>query len=245
MASTNNIDIRYLKTDEFDLWDQFVDGCAYGTIFHKSLWLQPIARFQDLSFSIAACFKGGKLMGGMAFTWKKKYGMIPVIQMPLKTPFFGPVISYSDTKYRSKIESQVQSTTTALTGFLMARYQLFHAQFPPSFTDVRPYAWIGFNTRTHYTYIAEIHKDSELLEDFEPDIRRRIKKALELDHELLIDSSTENISYAWDLEQLSFDRQKFSISSFGKEDLISLVRTLEEKDSAEVFTMIHTGTPVA
>jgi len=245
MGTSNQIDIRYLETSEYDLWDQFVDGCKYGTIFHKSFWLLPISKPQHLKFDIAACFKGGKLVAGMAFTWKRKYGRIPVIQTPLKTPFFGPVISYSDTKYSSKIESQVQSTATALTNFLMSKFQLFQAQFPPSLTDIRPYVWNGFLPKVHYTYIGEIHEDSVPSENFEPDIKRRIKKALELDHRLIVDSSRENISFAWDLEQLSFKRQQFSITAFRKDDFISFVQKLVEKGSAEVFTITQNEDPVA
>lgn len=245
MATTNSIETRYLDSSEYELWDQFVDGSTHGTIFHKSLWLQPVAGFQKLSFSIVGSFKGGKLVGGIAFTWKKKFGLIPVIQMPIKTPFFGPVISYSDTKYRSKIESQVQSITTALCSFITSRYQYFHAQFPPSFTDVRPYVWNGFEARVHYTYVTDLQDNPELLEDFDSDIKRRIKKALELNHQLNIDNSAENISFAWKLEQLSFERQNFSLSSFGEVDFLSLIQILESKGASEVITMSHSGKPVA
>jgi len=245
MASTHNIETRLLKTSEYELWDQFVDSSPFGTIFHKSIWLQPVAGFQQLSFDVVGCFKGGQLTGGMALAWKKKFGKIPVIQMPLKTPFFGPVISYSDTKYRSKIESQVLTATTALTDFLKSRYQHIHAQFPPAFTDVRPYVWNGFEAGVHYTYMGDLTAASQLLEGFDSDIKRRIKKARELDHQIIVESSEKNIAFAWELEQASFKRQNFGLVSLGKEEFTAFIRKLAELDAAEVHTITHEGSPVA
>ena len=245
MGTTSNIETRYLTEEEFGLWDQFVDACQFGTIFHKSNWLRPVARFQGLNFSIVACFKGGKIAGGMAFTWKKKFGLIRVIQMPLKTPFFGPVVAYSDTKYRSKIESQVHSITESLTTFLLSEYQLFHAQFPPAFSDVRPYVWGGFETRVHYTYCGAIDPGASLSEQFEQDVRRRIKKALDMDFQLVVETTEGNIAESWDLEQKSFDRQKFSRLSFTREDFISLVKGLADAGASQIFTIKSEGIPVA
>lgn len=245
MAGSNHIDTRYLKKEEYDQWDSFVDQARDGTIFHKSIWLKPIAEWQHLNFSIIASFKGGKLTGGMAFTWKKKFGMIPVIQMPLKTPFFGPVISCSDTKYLSKIESQVHSATKVLTDFLMSEYQLFQAQFPPSFTDVRPYVWNGFEARIHYTYNAELNREMDIQAAVDPDIRRRIKKALQSAHEIHEESTGDFIALAWELEQKSFERQKFSMSYAGKEQFVAFIKHLVQNDSAQVFTITYEKKPVA
>lgn len=245
MGAVSQIDTRYLQADEYPLWNNFVDESADGTVFHKTQWLEPISAWQSLNFSIAACFKGGKIIGGMAFTWKKKFGKIPIIQMPLKTPVFGPVISYTNTKYRSKIERQVQATVQELSNFLMSDYQLFHAQFPSSVTDVRPYAWKGFSTSIHYTYRTLLTKDFDLSSVVESDITRRIKKASQLTYSHLEDNSEHYISQAWDLEQKSFQRQNFQQKSNNRNNFVEMVQKLVKENVAQVYTIDHEGKSVA
>lgn len=245
MANSNKIDIRYLEPGEHALWDLFVDESEFGTIFQKSIWLKPLAEFQHLSFSIAACFKGGKIIGGMAFTWKKKFGLFPIMQIPLKTPFFGPVFVSSNTKYRSKIESQLHTVMNAFNDFILSRYQHFTVAFPPAVSDIRPYSWNGFETGIRYTYESKLDPDIQLQEEFDSDIRRRIKKAGELEHEVSIDNSDAYITHAWELEQQSFRRHHFQQSGFSKQEFLSFIKTLSGEGSAMVFSMIHDGAPIA
>lgn len=245
MGNSNKMDIRYLEPGEYEKWDQFVDQSDCGTIFQQSLWLKPMADIQHLHFSIVACFKGGEMTGGMAFTWKKKFGFLPIIQIPVKTPFFGPVFMSAKTMYRSRSESQLHSVTAALNKFILSRFQLLSVSFPPAMTDIRPYSWNGFDTGIRYTYVSELHRDVQLREKFDPEVRRRIKKARELDHELIIDNSDNYMMQAWELEQQSFRRQHFRHSGFTKQAFLSFLKTLSDKGAIQVFTMILEGAPIA
>lgn len=245
MANSSKIEIRYLEPVEYEQWDQFVDESEFGTIFQKSIWLEPLAKFQHLSFSIVSCFKGGKMIGGMAFTWKKKFGLLPIIQIPLKTPFFGPVFISSNTKYRSRIESQLHAVMSAFNDYILSRYQHISITFPPSISDIRPYSWNGFETGIRYTYISELNPEVQIQDDFDSDIRRRIKKAEELDYKIITDISDENITHAWELEQQSFLRHQFQQSGFSKQEFLSFIKTLSGEGSLLVFSMIHEGAPIA
>jgi len=245
MMANPNIHTRYLEKDEYDRWDRFVDESVFGTIFHKTIWLKTFSEWQDLKFSIAACYKGEELIGGMAFTWKKKYNIIPVIQMPVKTPLFGPVLAVNDTKYRSKIENQLHTTSNALISFLVSEYKHVYASFPPAFSDIRPYIWKGFETNVHYTYFTELHRDTDLSESFDPDIRRRISKAEQLEYSVHINGSSEFIVYAWELEQKSFKRQDFHMVYASKNEFTSFIESLIDQDSAKIYTITHQNNPVA
>jgi len=108
MGKSNHIETRYLSQEEFARWDQLVALSEDGTIFQTSAWLQAFAKWQNLTFRIAGCFKGDQLTGGMAFTCKKKFGWIRVMQIPYKTSFYGPVLAKTETKYISKKESHHQ-----------------------------------------------------------------------------------------------------------------------------------------
>lgn len=245
MGAVSQIETRYLLADEYPLWDSFVDESTDGTIFHKSDWLEPISSWQNLNFSIIACFKGGRITGGMAFTWKKKFGRIPVIQMPLKTPVFGPVISRSKAQYQSKAESHTQEVVKALTGFIMSEFQMFHAQFPPSVKDIRHYEWDGFKTGIHYTYTAELNPDTDIRASFDHAVRKQIKKAELSDYNFHAENLEKYISVAWELEQLSFNRQDFDMVYATRENFSSFISGLMEKELVQIYTICLEETPVA
>lgn len=245
MRADNNIYTRYLQVAEYTLWDRFVDDSIEGTIFHKSVWLKSISTWQNLNFSIAACFKGGELIGGMAFTWKKKFGRIPVIQLPFKTLFFGPVIAQSKAKHQSKSESHQQAVVQSLTGFLMSEYQMFYAKFPPSVIDIRNYSWNGFQTGIHYTYLADLNPENDILSSFDHSVRKQINKGEKLNYIFHADNHENFISLAWELEQKSFNRQDFKLVYASKAAFMTFVSELIDMELAQVYSLYLENTPVA
>lgn len=245
MGAGSNIDTRYLTPEEYQLWDQFVDVCVDGTIFHKSTWLKPISALQNLNFSIAACFKGGELIGGMAFSWKKKFGLFPVIQIPARTFYFGPVIARSETQYQSKSESHHQSVVLALTKFLMFDYQMFRASFPPSVSDIRPYSWNGFQTSIHYTYRTDLIPEKDFLKSFDHSVRKQINKGKKLESAFHTENAVRDIRAAIELEQKSFRRQSFSMSPVSGTAFNDFVASLIENKLAQIYTISLNDTPVA
>ncbi|MEZ5071185.1 MAG: GNAT family N-acetyltransferase [Bacteroidales bacterium] len=239
------MDIRYLNPEEHELWDAFVDQCPYGTIFHKTGWLLPVARFQSLSFRIAACIRDGEILGGMAFTWKKKFGRIPVLQMPVKTPFFSPVIAPSQSKYLSKTESQLFEVAEALGDFLTNEYQWVQATFPTAFQDVRPFLWAGFNGKIHYTYRTVLSGTDDPLPDYDTPVRNKIKKGLRTEFEFRTGATRKDIGDAWELEQKSFRRQQFEMRYADKEEFTDFVESLIGSGAADMFSIVYQGQLVA
>ncbi len=245
MANSNKIETRYLQEDEYPLWDAFVDQSPEGTIFQKSIWLKAFAQWQHLELRIAACYKGKELTGGMAFTCKKKFGLIKVMQIPFKTPFFGPVLSDTETKYRSKIESKRHTTLNALTDFLMSDIGMFTAVFAPTVKDVRPFIWKGFETKVHYTYISKLDKETDLLLQYDPPVRRQIKKGEQHPHTFHKENAREDILGAQKLEQQSFERQNLDLKYALGDSFVEFIQTLLEESSAQVYTIKTDGKPAA
>jgi Acetyltransferase (GNAT) domain len=245
MASSNNIETRYLQEEEYPLWDAFVDQSPEGTIYHKTIWLKAFAQWQNLELKVAACYKGKELTGGMAFTCKKKFGLIKVMQIPFKTPFYGPVLSDTETKYRSKIESKRHSTLNALTDFLMSDIGMFTAVFAPSVEDVRPFIWKGFETRVHYTYISKLDKETDLLVQYDPPVRRQIKKGEQYPHSFHKENAREDILRAQKLEQQSFERQNLDLKYAMGDSFVTFIQSLLEEDSVQVYTIKTEGRAAA
>ena len=245
MGKSNNIETRYLRQEEFASWDELVALSEDGTIFQTSTWLQAFAKWQNLTFRIAGCFKGDQLTGGMAFTCKKKFGWIRVMQIPYKTSFYGPVLAMTETKYISKRESHHQGIIDALVGFLLSENKLFSAILPPSYQDVRPFQWRGFTTGIHYTYLARLGSDMDLLSMYDPSLRRQIKKGEQQEHVLLMENSPEQILQAFALEQLSFQRQKLDLDYASGEEFVTFILSLTEEGSAQTYVMEYQGKAIA
>ena len=245
MRSSNNITTRYLRKEEYDLWDAFVDRSMEGTIFHKYIWLKAFARWQNLELRIVGCFKGIHLNGGMAFTCKKKFGVIKVMQIPIKTPFYSPVLADADTKYRSKIESKRRATLNALTDFLMSEIGMFTAIFPPSFKDIRSFIWKNFDTSIHYTYILELNSNTDLLECYDPPVRRQIKKGEQQAYTFQKKNSQENILLAQQLEQRSFQRQNLDLKYPVDESFTAFMNELDQEHSVQTYTILMDDKPAA
>jgi len=242
---SSDLKTRYLSEEEYDLWDQFVDSSSFGTIFQKSVWLNNISKWQNLKFSIAGCFKGQDLIGGMAFTWERKYSMIPIIHLPVKTPFFGIVLPHSEKKYNSKIESQFHSIIYALISLILPEFKLFYSILSPENIDIRPYIWLGFNTKVHYSYRFELNKETDLISSFDYSIRKQINKGKQINHDFYTNCSEDFIGIAWKLEQKSFDRQKFKFKYSQLNDFKHFIGKLIQQDSVKIYTITHQGKPIA
>lgn len=245
MAKSDNIQTRFLLPEEYDQWDGFVDRSIDGTIFHKSHWLATFAGWQQLEFRIAGCFKGKELAGGMAFTSKRKYGFLNVMQIPLKTPFFGPVISRTETQYLSKAESHRQMIIDALLGFIMSETGMITAVLTPSFTDIRPFIWKGCESGIHYTYITRISKEVDLLSLYDASVRRQVRKGEQQEFTFSTDNSKEFILHARTLEQRSFQRQKLNLDYASEEQFFTFIDELVKESSAQTYTMVHEDKAIA
>ena len=68
---------------------------------------------------------------------------------------------------------------------------MFSVMLPPSYEDVRPFQWKGFQTGIHYTYLAKLGSETDLLSMYDPSLRRQIKKGEQQEHAFLMENSPE------------------------------------------------------
>ena len=242
---SSNLHTRLLEVQEYSLWDDFVDRSAMGTLFHKTIWLENISRWQKLKFNIAGCFKGTELAGGMAFCWKNKMNLIPIIQMPVKTPYFGIVFSDRTSELVSKHESHIRSISRSITEFLEQKFRYIYTIFPPGFMDIRPFIWEKYIAQIHYTYRFELNSEKDLLNSLHPSLKRQIKKSLLFDFKIQKDNSVTMLSTAWELEQKSFERQGFRFKYSKREEFVDFLETIISQDYADVYTLIYQNKAIA
>jgi hypothetical protein len=199
---------------------------------------------QDFQFGIVGCYKGSEMAGGMALAWKQKSGSLPMIQIPVKVPIFGPVIAISDTKYRSKQENQLHTTTSVLMEFIEKRYNGFISIFPPSVIDIRSFIWKGYDSDVHYTSIVDLNEYQDIQSHFSAQEINDITNAEKLNYRLHEEASHDTIGNAWEQAKRTFGSEGIRLKDHSKESFIEYIKALVSVDSAAVFTMTHENNPM-
>ena len=89
------MEARELNKDEYDTWDEIVDISPYGTVFHKSQWVNNVARLLNKTPKIYGIFLNGKLVGGCSFyVYSSKFVKVASSKVAT-TPYGGLVLKYT------------------------------------------------------------------------------------------------------------------------------------------------------
>lgn len=234
--------VRYLDKSEYGNWDLFVDECEGGSIFNKSFWLENLYKYsKNINFKILGCFdKDSNLLGGFSFGHFKKFGLFSIIALPRLTPYSGILIKKRPSKYVSKTENYHLNVTKALTAYLDKNFSQISLILSPNYKDVRAFSWNNYSERVMYTYCANIKEAESLIESFDPDVKRQIKK-LEQDEFLI--KIDDNIDVFYDLQEKSFKRQERSFN-LNKSQFTEFLKNINLENCYKVYTIYQGKTPV-
>ncbi len=242
---SNKYNIRYLDRTEFNNWDSFVDDCEYGTIFHKSFYLEEIFSLSTpFKFKILVCLNNeNKLIAGMAFGVTRKLFKFQFVSQPELTPFSGLLIKNRDSKYLAKIESQTFQIIDEITSFLNKNYDFLSMSFVPNFKDIRGFSWAGYDEKVKYTYLQNL-QDLELdLDLFEPSLKRQIKKGQKQDYKIdysLNENEKKNSYYLIN----SMTKRKKRKELYNYKFFSNLIDTLNIHNSVKLYNIYLQNTPV-
>ncbi|MEX0980799.1 MAG: GNAT family N-acetyltransferase [Bacteroidales bacterium] len=237
-------EVRYLSDNEIGSWDEFVDTCEYGSIFHKSTWIESLKQSDSFTnIDIIGCFnKDGEILAGAILPWKPVLKTFKVVVLPYATSFSGIVIEERDSEFLSKKESYRFELLEALLGFMEKRYDSISVIFPPSFNDIRVFKWRNYDLEILYTYqgdLAEVRDNS-----FLPDIRRRIKKAEKLDYSIKNNMDDDHLRVVFDLISKSYKRQNH-IFRFTKDAFFRFCKSDDLEDNILVYSIWKAHIPVS
>lgn len=238
-----NFNLRYLDRNEYRIWDDFVDECKTGSIFNKSFYLTSLANILNIKFNILGVYdKDHNLVAGYAFCHNKKF-LFKYIYIPPLIPFYSFIIFDRSTKYPSKKERQNKNIINAIIHKLSEDYALLDFRFSPNFNDIRPLTWNSFNHKINYTYSTKIKDLNVLFENFDSDIKRRIKKTNELDYVFIKETNNDSIKVFYDLQEKSFIKQQINFK-FNKTQFIQFVENLKLNNCIEIYTIYFKEKPV-
>ena len=198
----SDIEVRKLNRDEYKIWDELVESSTHGTIFHKSFWLSTCGELLNKKLKIYGCFKGERLVGGCSL-FIHKSGFFKIASSTISmTPYGGVVLAHSPiSKVREQEQTYNKIIKSLCNAFDNEHFDRIQITNSPNFVDVRPFTWIGWNSKVRYAHYL-------ILNDFENRLSRNLKRNINkaIKNEISIEKS-EDISLFYDLFGETFLRQ--------------------------------------
>ncbi len=222
---------RFLTSDEYDQWDQFVDQSDQGTIFHTSKWIATVAHFLNLHYVIIGVFDNSDLTGGCFFYINEifhvyKRGMTDVRLSPYGGIVFSPRKSKdirADETKKYQIISLILEKVRELNLFSI------HLTNSPGLPDVRPFTWQGWKERVRYTYVLSLEGD--IFSQVSHSVRQSIRKSRNFGMTV---KKEYNPELYWQLTKSTWEKQDMKVP-YQKELLFALMEILHHTNRGEMW----------
>lgn len=163
------------------LWDDSVESCRNGTLFHKWDFLNIIEKYSGSKLLSYAIYQGDKLLAVFPLFYRKNAILNMITSPPFSyVPYLGPAITseYEDLK-QDKKEFMMNNIVEEF-GNEVKKYSPNYTMIrtTPDFSDIRPFRWEGYITYPNYTYTINLNLTlEEIWNNFKKSCRRKIKIA--------------------------------------------------------------------
>ncbi len=193
----DDIIVRDLKMEEYELWDRLVESSPHGTIFHESSWLTTCEKLFNKKLKIYGCFEHGQLIGGCPLYIHKSLFFKTASSAIEMTPYGGIIMP--NERYYDTIESYYDTIEPLLAMFDSEHFDRIKLVNSPNVMDVRPFIWNGWETEILYTYYLDLNNFK-----LSRNIQRNIKNAIKND---IIVEKAEHIPLFYELFRETFFRK--------------------------------------
>lgn len=143
-----------------------------GGLFHQPWWLEAVAPGH---WSAVEVREGGLLRARLPYVTWKRYGLNLITRPPL-TPTLGPWLEPSKAKQARRLRREKDLIEALLAQLPQASRTSITCQ--PSFVNVLPFHWAGFDLAVRFTYLLPDLSDMDAIWDgLDSNIRSDIRKA--------------------------------------------------------------------
>lgn len=172
------LECAFVEGDALAAWDALVDRVPGGTIFHTHRWTEIIAGAFDRRARVLGVFKNGTLIGG-APLYERRVAHLTIANPPVVAGYAGALLDLTEYQSTCRANSEAEQILEALEAGVRARYGYARLSHAPGMTDARPFLWHGWDVAPRFTFRLALRDPDALFEAFEPDTRRKIRRATE------------------------------------------------------------------
>ena len=199
-TGTPAAEVRYLRSEEFSAWDNFVDKSPQGSVFSHTWWLSALGG----SIRILGYFKKAQLLAGMPLYFEKRHG-IELCTMPKLTQTLGPLLRPADGRHVNAAWQEME-ILSAFAKKLVKQSIVFQA-FHPSLQNWSPFYWNGFTQTSRATHIINLDSIDNIWAGMGQRTRRGVRQA-EKNGIRITTCSPEDV---WLAEQKTFGIQHMKV----------------------------------
>jgi hypothetical protein len=232
------MEVRYLKEEEFDLWNEFVDESPEGSIYGKSWYLDAL----QSKYKILVTINDKEIYAGIVLT-KNEIG---TYSNPLLCKYLGIFYKRLDGNKQKNESKRVQLAKELIEE--MKGIKTFDYTFHPNYKNWLPFYWAGFKQTTKYSYRLDLNKDiNELYKNFHKDHRYEIRKAedsgVKLSYQYNFESFYQLIDYTFKSQGSSapFNRMILEnyINELQKQKSIMFINSQDEKEITATLACVY------
>ncbi|MHC4075435.1 MAG: GNAT family N-acetyltransferase [Planctomycetota bacterium] len=198
--------------------------------FFRPWWLDAICG--ENNWDVALVKKNGIIVAILPYYMVHKLGGT-LIMMPPLTHIMGTWIKYPENqKYTRRLSFEMEVMSELIDKLPM--FSFFYQHFDHSTTNWLPFYWRGFKQTTHYTYVCENIKDTNVLwGDLKSKVRTEIKKARKSGLSIIEET---NFDVLWTLVTKTWERQSKK-SGFKRSDLESVYKASYNRNSGKLMVV--------
>lgn len=219
------MDVIYLKEEEYDFWNEFVDESPEGSIYGKTWYLDAL----QVEYKILVVVNGKEIFAGIVLTKNE----INTYSNPLLCKYLGIFFKNLDGT-KQKVESKKIKLAEQIINEIKD-IKTFDYTFHPNFKNWLPYYWNGYKQTTKYSYRISLidKKEDEIFKNFTRELRNRIKKFQKID---FVVNYNNNFNEIYNLIENTYAKQGGK-SPFKKEMLRNIFEKLEKQDSIKYINV--------
>lgn len=235
-----SVEIKEIKKEDYNQWDELVEKSPQGTIFHKSWWLKTVTDATNTELRIYGFFRRDRedeLVGGCGISVERRgflrLAFSPPINSP--TPYGGMILKPIDAKDVRKIESLYKIAVNTLNNMYRINFDYVLLSNHPNFTDIRHFVWNGWKPEVNYTYTLPLGKTEEMWNRIgaRTDIRKAEKGGISIVHD-------ESIKDFCNLLQLTYKRQGRNVP-VNMDFFDKIYKELKNRGACKIYYAINTN----
>ena len=185
-----SVGVEVVRADGSDReqWNSIVERSPHGTLLHRYEALEVLATHSNTRLHPLIGYVGEEPIGVFPLFELSKGPLTAVFSPPpdLKVHHLGPALVNFEKLKRRKADKRnqrfIESCLDVVSG-LDSQYT--NVRTDVRYTDVRPFAWNGFDVTTRYTYVIDLTLGAdELLARFNSEARSNIRREYDVDYEI-------------------------------------------------------------